>query len=213
MKPLVNLSGAPFRNRRLFWLAILALFAIPAYFGLEAIETKTRLDAEIGNYSARVSELERRLKKIEKPSTTAVTISSDKNRQLYAASELVARRAFSWSQLLNDIERNLPPTVRILRISITQIEPEERDGTIGGATSAAVLAMNVIGKSGNDVTAMINKFHDSGRFKVSPISRKAVEGIEDIEFELKVEYFPPASASRANTNNQVAAAQPAGEKK
>jgi hypothetical protein len=51
---------------------------------------------------------------------------------------------------------------------------------------------------------MINKFHDSGRFKVFPLSKKSIEGAEDIEFDLRVEYFPPTPASRANLNNQIA---------
>ncbi len=204
MKPLVNLSSAPFRNRRLFWLAILALFAVPSWLGLEAIGTKARLDNEKGLYDVRIADLERRLKKVEKPVATNINISQDQNLQLYAASELIARRTFSWSALLNDVERNLPPTVRVLRIGVTQIAPDERDGTIGGEKSAATLSMTVIGKSEGDVTAMISRFFESGRFKVSPISKKSLEGIEDIEFELKVEYFPPVPASRATASNQVA---------
>ncbi|MGH9841884.1 MAG: hypothetical protein ACREEM_24275 [Blastocatellia bacterium] len=204
MKPLVNLSSAPFRNRRLFWLAILALFAIPSWLGLEAIGTKARLDNEKGLYDMRIADLERRLKKVEKPVTTNVNISQDQNLQLYAASELIARRSFSWTALLNDVERNLPPTVRVLRIGVTQIDPDERDGAIGGEKSAATLSMTVIGKSEGDVTAMISRFFESGRFKVSPISKKSLEGMEDIEFELKVEYFPPVPAPRATASNQVA---------
>ena len=202
MKPLVNLASVPFRNRRLFWLAILALFAVPSWFGLEAIGTKARLDNEIGLYDLRIADLQKRLPKIEKSAATAVNISQDQNLQLYAASELIARRTFSWSALLSDVERNLPPTVRVLRIGVAQIQPDERDGTIGGEKSAATLSMTVIGKSEGDVTTMINRFFESGRFKVFPLSKKSLEGIEDIEFELKVEYFPPAS--RATASNQVA---------
>src|SRR5262245_13952417 len=99
MKPLVNLSSAPFRNRRLFWLAILALFVIPSYFGLKTIETKTRLESEITSSEMRVSNLEKRLGKVQKPAATNVTISADKNIELYTASQLIARRTFSWSQL------------------------------------------------------------------------------------------------------------------
>lgn len=188
-------------------MAILLLFAIPAYFGLEAIGTKARVEAEISYHQGRVADLQRKLGKTEKPVTTNVTISEDKNRQLLAANELVARRAFSWSRLLNDVERNLPPTVRVLRIGVSQIRPEERTGVVGDEENAATLAMTVIGKSGNDVTAMINKFHDSGRFKVAPLSKKAIEGMEDVEFELKVEYYPPTLPVRSIVTNQVAIAE------
>lgn len=204
MRPLVNLSSQPFRNRRLFWLAILLLFVVPSYFGLQAIGTMTLREAEIATRDAEIKRLQGELKKIEKPASVNVSISTDQNRQLVAASELVARRAFSWSSLLNDIERNLPAGVRVLRVAVTQIQPGERDGDIGADETAATLGMTVIGKSNGDVTTMINKFHESGRFKVFPLSKKAIEGTEDVEFELKVEYLPPAPASRASLSNQIA---------
>jgi hypothetical protein len=204
MRPLVNLSSHPFRNRRLFWLAILTLFVLPSYLGLQAIDQTTKREFEISEHDAEIKRLEGVLKKIEKPVNTNVTISADQNRQLVAASELVARRAFSWSQLLNDIERNLPPTVRVLRVAVARIQPGESDGAVGGNVNAAILGFTVIGKNGVDVTAMINKFHDSGRFKVFPKSKKAIEGTEEVEFELEVEYYPPAPAPRANLNNQIA---------
>jgi cell division protein FtsB len=206
MRPLVNLSSTPFRNRRLFWLVILALFVIPSYFGLEIIGTKTWMEQDIAERQANVNKLEIKLKNIDKPATTNVAISQDQNLQLLEARDLIARRAFSWTQLLNDIERNLPSTVRVLRIDIAQISPEERDGTIGvnKTKTTAVLNMNVIGKSSAEVTTMINRFFDSRRFKVFPLSQKSVEGLEDVLFELKVEYYPPTPGSRSGENNQVA---------
>jgi len=204
MRPLVNLSSQPFRNRRLFWLAILLLFAVPSYFGLDAIGTLARRENDIKTLDDEVKRLQGSLKTVEKPTGANVTISADQNRQLVAASELVARRAFSWSQLLNDIERNLPAGVRVLRVEVTHIQPNERDGAVGGAENATTLNMTVIGKSGNEVTTMINKFHESNRFKVSPLSLKRVEGTEDVEFNLSVEYFPQTPAPRAGLSNQIA---------
>ena len=188
----------------MFWLAILLLFVAPSYFGLQAIDTLAQREAEIQKRDTVIQKLQGDLKKTEKPADTNVTVSTDQNSQLLAASELVARRAFSWSQLLNDIERNLPAGVRVLRVTVAQIQPGERDGAIGGNENAATLGMNVIGKSGNEVTVMINKFHESGRFKVFPISKKTIEGTEEVEFELKVEYFPPMPTSRASLSNQIA---------
>ncbi len=204
MKPLVNLSHEPFRNRRIFWLAILLLFVIPSYFGLRAIEGLTKLELDIAGRTTTVKGLEAQLKKYEKPVQSNVRISTDQNRELLAASELIARRAFSWSGLLSDIERNLPPTVRVLRVAVTQIQSLERDGTIGDNESAASLTLDVIGKSGLDVTNMINRFHESGRFKVIPIQKKPVEGMEEVEFQLSVFYFPPQPRTKPSSGNQVA---------
>lgn len=204
MRPLINLSSQPFHNRRLFWLAILLLFVIPSYFGLDAIGALAQRQAELEAIDTEIQSLRDALKTVDKPATANVTISADRNLQLVAASELIARRAFSWSQLLDDIERNLPASVRVLRVAVAQIQPDERDGGAGENENAATLNMTVIGKSGNDVTTMITKFHESRRFKVSPISQKAVEGTEEIEFDLKVEYLAPTPAPRAGLSNQIA---------
>lgn len=208
MKPLVNLATEPFRNRRLFWLAVLLLFLLPAYFGRQAIKQMNEREREIADRQKIVSELESRLKKVEKPGGPSLAISQEQNRELFAASELLARKAFSWSQLLNDIERNLPPGVRLLRVAVTTIVPEEKNGAFGGPDSAASLNIEVIGKSNMEVTTMINRFHDSGRFKVAPVTQKPVEGTEEVEFALKVEYFPQPAASQATmtagVQNQIA---------
>lgn len=204
MRLLVNLSSRPFRNRRLFWLVILLLFVVPAYFGLGAVGDLARRQAELDALDADIQGLQRGIRTSDKPASANLTISADRNRQLLAASELIARRSFSWSQLLDDIERNLPAGVRVLRVAVAQIQPNERDAAGVEIESAATLNMSVIGKSGAEVTAMINKFHESRRFKVSPIAQKAVEGTEEIEFELKVEYLTRPAAPRAGLGNQIA---------
>jgi Tfp pilus assembly protein PilN len=204
MRPLVNLSNQPFRNRRLFWLAILLLFVVPAYFGLGAIGDLARRQSEIDALDAEIQRLEDGVRASDKPSSANATISADRNLQLVAASDLIARRAFSWSQLLDDIERNLPGGVRVLRVAVAQIKPNERDAAGGENDSAATLIMTVIGKSGDDVTTMINKFHESRRFRVSPVSAKPVEGTEETEFDLKVEYLARTAAPRPGLSNQVA---------
>lgn len=207
MRPLANLSSQPFRNRRLFWSAILLLFVVPAYFGLDSIGSLGRRQAELDSLDAEIQRLEGGIKPVDKPGPANATISTDRNLQLVVASELIARRAFSWSQLLNDIERNLPAGVRVLRVAVAQIQPNERNAATSENESAATLNMTVIGKNGADVPTMINRFHESRRFKVSPMSQKAVEGTEEIEFDLKVEYLAQAHAPRAGLGNQIAEKQ------
>jgi Tfp pilus assembly protein PilN len=178
------------------------VFAIASYFGLKAIWTKSWMEQEIALRQGRINELRTRYSKVEKPSSTGTAIiSQDQNLQLVAANELILRRAFSWTQLLNDLERGLPPTVRVLRVGV---EAATEDARAGASKNAAVLSMTVIGKSEGDVTTMINRLIDSGRFKVFPISKKPVEGMEDVEFTLQVEYYPP---ERAASPNQIAVAE------
>ncbi|MBO0861513.1 MAG: hypothetical protein J2P21_24095 [Chloracidobacterium sp.] len=202
MRPLVNLSSRPFLNRRLFWLTVLLLFVVPSYFGIDALGVLAKRQAELRGLNSEIQRLQASIKPVDKNGSANSTISADRNLQLVAASELIARRAFSWSQLLDDIERNLPAGVRVLRVAVAQIRPNDRNGAADENENGVTLNMTVIGKSGAEVTAMINKFHESRRFRVAPVSRKAVEGTEEIEFELKVEYLAPAK--RSGLNNQIA---------
>jgi Tfp pilus assembly protein PilN len=203
MRPLVNLSSRPFLNRRLFWLTVILLFVVPSYFGIDALGVLGRRQAELKRLDSEIQSLQGAIKPADKTGAANATISADRNLQLVAASELIARRAFSWSQLLDDIERNLPAGVRVLRVAVAQIQPNERNGA-GENVSGATLNMTVIGKSGAEVTTMINKFHESRRFRVSPLAGKPVEGTEEMEFDLKVEYLARPAAPRAGLSNQVA---------
>ena len=202
MRPLVNLSGRPFLNRRLFWLTVLLLFVIPSYFAIDALGVLGKRRSELRTLDSEIQRLQGAIKPADKTGAANATISADRNLQLVAASELIARRAFSWSQLLDDIERNLPAGVRVLRVAVAQIQPNERGAAAGENESVATLNMTVIGKSVADVTAMISKFEESRRFRVNLVSKKAVEGTEEIEFELKVEYLAPTQ--RSGSNNQIA---------
>ncbi|MFN7623394.1 MAG: hypothetical protein ACK5RS_09615, partial [Acidobacteriota bacterium] len=192
-RPLVNLATEPFRNRRLLWIAIVMMFLLPTIFGQQVIRQKANQEAEIQTWQTIVRELEIRLGKAASSPAVApnqLPISSEQNREIYAASELLARKSFSWSRLLDEIERNLPAGVRVLRIGVTTVVPEEKNGAFGGSESAATLNLEVIAKSNQDVVGLINRLHESGRFKVYPISQKPVEGTPEIEFSLKTEYFP-----------------------
>lgn len=203
IKPLVNLATNPFRNRRLFWIAIALALTTTTIIGQRIIRQRVERESEIRSLESVVSLLESRL---GKPSPTPAAgpagqlIPPEQNTEIYAASELIARKSFSWSSLLDEIERFIPPGVRVLRIAVTTIVPNEKNGSIGGPESAATLSLEVIAKSNPDVIKLINLLHGSGHFRVSPLSQKPVEGTGEIEFSLRVEYLPPPAAP----NNRVA---------
>ena len=192
MKTLVNLAKDPFRNRRLFWLSVLAVFVGASWFGLSALERLNKLKEEIGGREDQVRQIEAKSKKIApaKP-TSELVITADKNRELLAAADLIERRAFSWSQLLNAIERHIPPTVRVFRIAVNNIRPKQQAGTVGDDEDRTVsLTLEVMGKTVGDVTKMITDFERSGYFVVNPRETK-MEETGEVSFILEVEYSPP----------------------
>ncbi|MBI1763246.1 MAG: hypothetical protein HYR56_17620 [Acidobacteria bacterium] len=213
MRPIVNLARAPFRNRRLFWLVILAIFGVSSYFGLSAVEEKVQLERQkVSQAEALNRLLPKATPESKKPGAketpATVTITPDKNRELLAANELIERRAFSWSQLLNDIEHHIPANVRVLRIAVNKVKAKEQNTLAGGAKSddrTVALTMEVVGKSTTDVTKMITDFERTGVFTVNPREKKLIEGMEDVQFTLDVEYTPPVPRGlRAMNNSQLA---------
>lgn len=207
MRISINLAREPFRNRRLFWLMLLALFGASSYFGLYAINRKVQLEQQIVS----LQESSRKLlppttrKNDSKEPISTLTITSDKNRELIAASELIERRAFSWSQLLNDIERHIPASVRVVRIAVNKVKAKEQNVVTGVEDRSVNLTLEVVGKSSTDVTKMMTDFERTGMFTVTPREKKLLEGLEDVQFVLDVEYTPPVPRGlRAAGSNQLA---------
>lgn len=212
MRPTVNLARAPFRNRRLFWLTILALFGVSSYFGLSAIKEKVRLEREIVSQQEALARLAPKAvpsnkKPDAKEPQQPLSITADKNRELLAANELIERRAFSWSQLLNDIEHHIPANVRVLRIAVNKVKAKEQKVMNGAGNDdrSVNLTLEVVGKSTTDVTKMITDFERTRVFIVNPREKKLIEGMDDVQFTLDVEYTPPQPRGlRAMNNNQLA---------
>jgi hypothetical protein len=214
MKPLVNLAREPFRNRRIFWLSVLAIFGFTSWFGLQAMSEKLTLDRQLLTEEEKLRKLELQLGQVkEKPkdpltgkeaATTQVTITPEENKELIAASDLIERRAFSWSQLLNDIERHIPRNVRVLRVAVNKINARQESRKANGGAKendhTISLTMEVIGKSTTDVTMMITDFERTGIFTMTPREKKIMEGTEEVSFILDVEYRPPHPVEGFRTN-------------
>jgi Tfp pilus assembly protein PilN len=209
MKPLVNLAGNPFRNRRLFWALILLTFVAFSAVGLKAARDLSLLDAQIAAVAPRVAALEKRAKDEEKAGPGSQALAPAQTLALVAANELIDRKAFSWSQLLNDLERQIPPTVRVLRVGVSTIQA--RPGGTSG--KAAELTFDVVGKSVTDVTQMMQSLERSGRFVTTPLKQNDVEGTGEVEFVINIKYSPlgAAAAPRLGLASQVTG-QPAGGK-
>ena len=189
MKPLVNLAGEPFRNRRLFWLAIIAVFAISAYWGLRSIRTLSQIDAQLALRSPSIRALEAKAKEADAKAPTGQVLTIDQMRAYWAANGLITRKVFSWTLLLNDIERLIPRGVRVLKVGVSK-SVKETPGSENTRVTVP-LDMEVVAKSAEDVTTMIAAFYRTGVFVASPKWQKQIEGTTDIEFGLEIAYQPP----------------------
>ncbi|MFN7947815.1 MAG: hypothetical protein U0Z53_20870 [Blastocatellia bacterium] len=213
MKPLVNLSSRPFRNRRLFWLAILLIFGVSALVGFRTLQTINDLDSEIARLEPEVRKKQEEAKKLESAGVTVPALTPEQTLSMLAAKDLIQRKTFSWSQLFNEIERLIPATVRVRKIALSKIEDKQNAGSPQAVTvsnddapKAVSLTFEVTGKNYTEVVKMMDAFNQTGQFYVVARKENVLEGTEEVEFELGVTYYPPVLRRAAQTvpGNQVA---------
>jgi Tfp pilus assembly protein PilN len=201
MKLQINFASEPFRNRRLFWLLLGSVIAVASFVGLNTLDARLELERQVTLLEPKVLTLEAAAKNGPPLDFTDSTLTIGQNQALIVAQDLITRKSFSWSQLLNDLERFIPTTVRVTRIAVEKVgRSKETEG------KAVSLSFDVVGKSATEVTQMIGELNKSARFVVYPLAQKQVEGTEEVEFQLGVEYRPPQFAATQPTplNTQVA---------
>lgn len=124
----VNLASRPYRDTRAFTVAVVALSAITLLLMINNIWTAVDYLSGTENVRAEIAALEAETAEIRKATTqNRERIESidrqDVNRRIAYVNSQIAERAFSWSALLDDLERVLPDDVRITQLNPT-IGPE-----------------------------------------------------------------------------------------
>ena len=191
MKPVVNLEVHPFTNRRLFWLMIIVAAAAATFVWLRSLGMLAGLEDKIARRKPAVSLLEARVKELGADKQVPLTLEKHDRAAYWAASDLIERKAFSWTLLLNEIERHIPPRVRVVKVGVSK---ERSEGAVAAAATGrrlVTLNMEVVAKTVEDATGMIQAFNRTGRFVVTPKWQKPIEGITDVEFGLDIDYEPP----------------------
>jgi Tfp pilus assembly protein PilN len=209
MKLQINFASEPFRNRRLFWLLLSSVLIVAALVGLNTLGARQALEQQVAVLEPKVLKLEAQAKQGPPLDFADSTLTIGQNQALLVAQDLITRKGFSWSQLLNDLERFIPATVRVTRIGVEKVgHSKEAEG------KTVSLSFDVVGKSATEVTQMIGELNKSARFVVYPQAQRQVEGTEEVEFQLGVEYRPPpvAATQSAPISTQVAT-QAGGAKK
>lgn len=184
MRPLhLNLAREPWRDTRPLWLtvgiltaAIILLMIANAHaayrYFVETEETRARIAevrAEAAEAAVAADENEKRL--------------ADTNQRLVDArvefvNSRIRERAFSWSQLLDHLERVLPDEVKI-----SALQPNVPD------EGPVRLQMNLVAKNQQGfVDTVENLFTDSYFDQPVPTSESSRDGL--VYFTLSVEYRP-----------------------
>jgi len=195
----INLAGQPYEDARQFWLRwgtglaaasilTLALVTITASNWLAA-----RIDhADIAGLKAKIGQRDRTRQQAE------IFLNRPENRstrdQSQFLNQLIERKSFSWTRVLEDMEKVMPP-----RVHLVAIHPELDDD------NQLSLKMSVAGDSRDRAIELARRMEDSRRFTQTYIENESsrISNTGDpIEFNIHAIYVPetiPVSAPATKT--------------
>jgi len=201
-----NLSTRPFYNERLVRLALILLAVVvvgATVFNVTRIlrysRSDTRLATQASRDEARAADLRKQAAQLRASvDLKQIEQASDGARQ---ANDLIDRRTFSWTELLNRFETMLPDDVHL-----NSVRPRvERD--VGVVLRVAVSARGI-----EDVSQFIEKLDQSGAF---PNVRPAEEHVDDdglLQSMLEMGYKPapekPGATNASDAGDKAATPEP-----
>jgi hypothetical protein len=95
-------------------------------------------------------------------------------KEVAFANQLIAKRGFSWTRFLSELEQSIPP-----RIAVNSIRLDPSNSVVHLTGSALAL---------EDVTALTVMFQDHARFKDPVIGQHRDAGNGLVEFDLSLRY-------------------------
>ena len=153
-----NLSTRPFYNERAVQLWLLVLAAIVGVATVVNVvrviaysQRDTALATQAARDESRAADLRAEASRLRGSVDPAeIALASTEARQ---ANELIDRRTFSWTELLNQFETTFPADVRITAVRPTIDE-----------NGAMQLTINVVARSVEDVDELIGNLEQTGSF-------------------------------------------------
>jgi hypothetical protein len=184
VRPLhLNLASRPYRDYRAVYAVVVVVSLLIAFMLLNNIETAyryardtrttrekiTRVEQQTETETRRAAEAEQRLR------TVNVKALADQAQFVNAR---LAERAFSWSELLDRLERVLPDDVRIDSVSPSFA----KDGTVH-------LTLQAMGKTDQGMVHTLDRLNLDSRFaNAFPTSES--KGKDGYRFAIGVDYRP-----------------------
>ena len=194
-----NLSTRPFYNETAvrLWLGVFAVVvAAMTIFNVQRLIHYSRSDTELATQASRDEQLavEKQAEATRLRGSVDTTQIETASLEAREANELIDRRTFSWTELLNRLEATQPADVRItsLRRSLDQ----ER----GNLLTITVVARNVA-----DVNQFMENMAGTGVFTDFLATEETVDpDTNQLQVVLKGAYRPTAGAAVAPTPEKAA---------
>ena len=179
-----NLASRPYRDYRPVWAAATLLAVLTVALFAYNVQTAWRYFATTQETRAEIADLERQIGNERKRAETArEALARFDTVTLRARSAFVnqriAERTFSWSMMLDDLERVIPNDVRLTRLAPNPTA----DGTYS-------ISMECLTKTDEGMVRLIQAFFASPKFdRPNPTSESVTrEGL--FRFSMTVQYQP-----------------------
>jgi hypothetical protein len=193
----INLSTRPFYNERAVQAGLAALLALAVVFtAFNAVRWRSlsvryqALLSRVGGDERAAAGMRREAERVRRGLNRA-----DLDRvaaEAREANELIDRRVFSWTGLLNVVESTLPPGVRLLSLR----PATDREGRL-------TITMVALAREPEDIQRFVDRLESGGPFR-QVVSRSETTGPDGLlEVALEGQYMPglpapvaPAAAGR-----------------
>jgi Tfp pilus assembly protein PilN len=208
----INLATQPYEDARRFgrrWALLLAGIGLltvalvwGAFFRVREWQVENRaihsLQAQIAQGNREIAQAQAFLNRPENRDTR------DKSQMLNA---LIARKAFSWTEVFTDLEKIMPP-----RLHVVSIRPELNED------NQLELRLAVAGDSRQRALDLVKKMEASRRFKDPEVlSESTLQATQNnagggVQFDIRTLYVPPALEPGGGAGEaQTAQAAPPGQ--
>ena len=185
MRTRINLASQPYEDARRFylqWGGLLLLLAVitAALLGLVVRSHRASRDIarKVSKERSQIAEIDRERAAAEallnRPENRDVR---DKSRFLNA---LIARKAFSWTQVFSDLEKIVPPRVRIV-----SIHPEVNN------LNQLEIHLEAIGDSRDKAIELVRRMEESPTFREAQVRmERPDERTSGVQFTIVAQYIP-----------------------
>lgn len=184
MRPLhLNLASRPWQNTRPFWITVGVTVAVIVILLVNNVQAAWRYYVETEETRSAISEVQMKTTSERQAARQlqeqiATLDRSDLMRRVDFVNRQIVERAFSWSQLLDHLERVLPDDVRL-----KSLRPKiEEQGPI-------LLSMNCVAKDQDAYVETIRQMSADPNFE-NPYPLSEVSDGGEVIFTLQVTYRP-----------------------
>ncbi|HEY6339716.1 MAG TPA: PilN domain-containing protein [Candidatus Sulfotelmatobacter sp.] len=192
----INLASRPYQDAHEFWMRWGTGLAVACILSLALLASTITGWNNARRDRATIADLRAKIEQRDQLRAEAEDfLNRPENRTTRDESKiinsLIERKAFSWTRLLEDMEKVMPPGVHLV-----SIQPKLDDD------NQLAVKMTVAGKSRDRAIELAHRMEQSRRFTQTSIEKEAVaqsQGGDTVQFELAAIYVPELFADATPT--------------